>query len=183
LASSARARTLGASAEERGRRRSWRRLVVLVVVIVFVESLRTDFCSHLLSPHPFKTTTIQTTTSFSSSRRSMAAAAPVARRVRAVAVRAAPQEEPRMEESGYVNSDSAGQSNMYPVITRAYEAKATDIGLGNVAVLLGAAAAAGAAIFFGLNGVQSTAGTPPEVAELKQYQTLSEYASKFSAEV
>lgn len=85
-----------------------------------------------------------------------------------------------MEESGFINKDSAGQANMYPVITRAYEAKVTDIGLGNAALLLGAAAAAGAAIFVGLNAVQSTGGAPPEVAELAQYLSLSEYAAKFS---
>jgi hypothetical protein len=89
-----------------------------------------------------------------------------------------------MEPSGYVNKDSAGQSNMYPVITRAYEAKATDIGLGNAALLLGAAAAAGAAIFLGLNGVEKTAGAPiPEVVELEQYLTLGEYAAKFQGQL
>jgi hypothetical protein len=90
-----------------------------------------------------------------------------------------------MEESGYVNSDSAGQSNMYPVVTRAYEAKVTDIGLGNAAILLGAAAAAGAAIFLGLNGVKEvpTAPAGKEVAELAQYASLSEYAARFQSQL
>ena len=50
----------------------------------------------------------------------------IAGKLALLAARAAPaDEEPRMEPSGYVNKDSAGQSNMYPVITRAYEAKVT----------------------------------------------------------
>lgn len=88
-----------------------------------------------------------------------------------------------MEESGFISKDSAGQSNMYPVITRAYEAKVTDISLGNAAAILGASAAAGAAIFLGLSAVQTTGGAPPEVVELAQYLTLAEYAAKFASQV
>jgi hypothetical protein len=136
---------------------------------------------------PITTTTTKNKQATTSSR--AARSAPL-RRARTAAplvrpCRAAPQEEPKMEESGYVNSDSAGQSNMYPVITRAYEAKATDIGLGNVAAILGAAAAAGAAIFLGLNGVTAEGGLPAakEVAELAQYATLGEYAAKFESQL
>jgi len=89
-----------------------------------------------------------------------------------------------MESSGFINKDSAGQSNMYPVITRAYESKVTDIGVGNAALLVGAAGAAGAAIFFGVTAVTATSGAPPpEVAELAQYLSLAEYAAKFAAQV
>ncbi|KAI8469698.1 MAG: hypothetical protein J3K34DRAFT_422888 [Monoraphidium minutum] len=116
--------------------------------------------------------------------------APVARRAAAAPLRTrrvcraepeqpktAPIPESFQEPSGFVASDSAGQSNMYPVFTKAYASPTA--APGNTAFAVAAAAIAVAAIVVGL-GALTTTGSGPTVDDFK---ALSEYAAIFSAEI
>lgn len=86
--------------------------------------------------------------------------------------------------TGYVEFDTAGQSNMYPVVTKAYETGSDQDTLetssANLAVGVGAGVIAVAVLALGLAALsQQGAGSDP----IEQFKTLSEYAAAFSAEL
>jgi len=86
--------------------------------------------------------------------------------------------------SGYVEFDTAGQSNMYPVVTKAFEVGSNqdtlETGSANLVVGLGAGGIAVAVLALGLVALsQQGAGSDP----IEQFKTLSEYAAAFSAEL
>lgn len=90
------------------------------------------------------------------------------------------------DASGYVEFDTAGQSNMYPVITKAYETGSAqdtlETGGANFAVGVGAGAIAVAVLAIGLTAL-SQQGADTTTAALEQFKSLSEYAAAFSAEL
>jgi hypothetical protein len=89
------------------------------------------------------------------------------------------------DASGYVEFDTAGQSNMYPVITKPYETGSgqdtLETGGANFAVGVGAGAIAVAVLAIGLTALtQQGADTG---AAMEQFKSLSEYAAAFSADL
>eukprot|EP00195_Chlamydomonas_chlamydogama_P006294 CAMPEP_0202894108 /NCGR_PEP_ID=MMETSP1392-20130828/3557_1 /ASSEMBLY_ACC=CAM_ASM_000868 /TAXON_ID=225041 /ORGANISM="Chlamydomonas chlamydogama, Strain SAG 11-48b" /LENGTH=159 /DNA_ID=CAMNT_0049578677 /DNA_START=58 /DNA_END=537 /DNA_ORIENTATION=- len=106
-------------------------------------------------------------------------------RVRSVVCRA----EDNPDAAGFVAKDSAGQANLYPVLTKAYEAgSAADSGEASAANTTYAIAAAGVALgLIGAGLVALTSGSADpaalDAAEFRQYASLSEYSSKFSSEL
>lgn len=90
------------------------------------------------------------------------------------------------QNTGFVSKDTAGQSNMYPVVSRPYEAgsgadiTANDGATTNAVALAGALAAA--ALFVVSLGALTTSGDG-SVAPEGNVLTLSEYSQKFSSEL
>lgn len=86
--------------------------------------------------------------------------------------------------TGYVEFDTAGQSNMYPVVTKAYEAGSdqdtADTGAANTVVGAGAAVIAVAVLALGLGALSQLGGGSEPV---EQFKSLSEYAAAFSAQL
>lgn len=85
------------------------------------------------------------------------------------------------EKSGFVAYDSAGQSNMYPVMTKAYAEQApTPAANATIGIALAAASVGIGAIAIGLSALSKT-GTG--VVDLSQFKSLTDYAAAFAAEL
>ncbi|KIZ07619.1 hypothetical protein MNEG_0334 [Monoraphidium neglectum] len=96
--------------------------------------------------------------------------------------RAEPTPDSVQEGSGYVAYDSAGQSNMYPVMTKAYAdngPNATTEANTGFALFAGAVAVGAIAVAVGLLSIKS--GGADTTAD--QFKALSEYASIFAAQI
>jgi hypothetical protein len=74
------------------------------------------------------------------------------------------------QATAYVEFDTAGQSNMYPVVTKAYEAGSdqdtADTGAANTVVGAGAAAIAVAVLALGLGALSQLGGGKPWRSDL-----------------
>ncbi|GBF94492.1 hypothetical protein Rsub_07026 [Raphidocelis subcapitata] len=112
------------------------------------------------------------------------AGSPAARRgaaPRAADEKKEPPPESFQESSGFVAYDSAGQSNMYPVFTKAYAGPAPpETASANNGFAITAAAVAIGAIVVGLFALTNSGG---DTVNLADYKTLSEYATIFSGEL
>lgn len=103
-----------------------------------------------------------------------------ARRVCRAAEDKPPEPESFQEPSGFVAYDSAGQSNMYPVFTKAYANTGPDDNANATnGIALGAGAVAVGAIVVGLLALGFTGSD----VTTDQYKSLSEYASIFAAQL
>eukprot|EP00877_Chromochloris_zofingiensis_P004318 jgi/Chrzof1/13888/Cz08g16060.t1 len=86
--------------------------------------------------------------------------------------------------SGYVEYDTAGQSNMYPVMTKAYEAGSSQdsgsMNSANTTYAIGAAVVAIGVLAIGLIALTQSGG---DATSTEQYLTLTQYAAKFATEL
>ncbi|KAG2436581.1 hypothetical protein HYH02_011518 [Chlamydomonas schloesseri] len=95
-------------------------------------------------------------------------------------------ENSRNSAEGYVEKDTAGQSNMYPTVMKPFEAGSASDTVQqdnfNNGLAVGASVAALGAIALGLTALLNAGGAAP-VADEEDYSTygsLSSYATKFS---
>ncbi|GAX74985.1 hypothetical protein CEUSTIGMA_g2431.t1 [Chlamydomonas eustigma] len=102
--------------------------------------------------------------------------------VRRIACRA----EGEQVQTGYVDKDTAGQKNMFPVMTKAYEAgnenAQTTTANNSVAIVAGTVAVS--AVVLGFSALSGNPGSVDASSfNASQLLTLVEYSSKFSAEL
>ncbi|KXZ49255.1 hypothetical protein GPECTOR_22g848 [Gonium pectorale] len=94
----------------------------------------------------------------------------------------------RNSAEGFVEKDTAGQSNMYPSVIKPFEAGSSADTVKqdefNNGIAVGGAGLALGAIGLGLTALIGTGGSAPEAAvDVASYQPLSVYAAKFAEEL